>query len=800
MAEDKVSYGWTGKIARVNLTTGAVSVESTEPYKFLVGGMGLANKIMYDEVPAGTDPFSPESKIVYAVGPLTASGIPLGGRMTCASLSTFTKDHLVVDSHCGGMLGPRIKFAGWDAIIVEGASDTPVFIHVKDDQITIEDATAAWGQGTRATTEILTQLTSDEACVGAIGPAGENLLPYACMINSRNHSAGAGLGAVMGSKKLKALVVEGNGSVYVKDPQKVGELSDYMLSEVIGSNNNHVVPCTQQEWAEYYDKGSRWTAEKGLEWGAAEGGPIDTGEPKPYELNTVGYRCMKAKKDNGVEAAKYTIKMDGCFSCPIHCYSDLRIPAVKDNTGYEICGNTCVPDFPFYYMEKMLGVTPGADGNMSNEDVIVWNLTIGNVVDDLGLWCNYAQLYRDLAHCIADGVFERVLPKEEYDKYNWDGFKEGSFDPTAIVPILRDIAKNDSELSYIGHGPLVWCERWDDEEWFDDSRSQLINYRGWPVHHAHECFGQVGAVYNMMFNRDDMIHSAVNFQGCGLPFDLKRQIAAEVWGQDDAKGEYAIDPTKNYTPMNQYKANFCWWSIVTDVLHDSLVICNWVWPMTMSPTKQRNYRGDLDLEAKFYNAVTGENVTTDQLYKAGAAIMTLQRANTVRGMGSYDLRNEHDKYTEWAFNADPDIPPFNEGTIKMDHDDFQNALTMVYEKFNWNKKYGCPTRACLEDYGLSDVADELDSLGLLPDPDDDEFDLIDVTVTKVEDTDGETSGSSAADASSSAKAASGTKDTSGATSSASAANDGEAKAGSASSSADADSSASSSDKSKSSAA
>ena len=86
--------------------------------------------------------------------------------------------------------------------------------------------------------------------------------------------------------------------------------------------------------------------------------------------------------------------------------------------------------------------------------------------------------------------------------------------------------------------------------------------------------------------------------------------------------------------MNEYKANFAWWSIATDVLHDSLTLCNWVWPMTMSPTKARDYRGDLDLEAKFMKAVTGEDVTTEDLYKMGAKITTLQRANTARGMVS----------------------------------------------------------------------------------------------------------------------------------------------------------------------
>ena len=236
------------------------------------------------------------------------------------------------------------------------------------------------------------------------------------------------------------------------------------------------------------------------------------------------------------------------------------------------------------------------------------------------------------------------------------------------------------------------------------------------MHHSIECFGQVGAVYNMMFNRDDMIHSAVNFQGCGLPFELKQQIAEEVWGGADA-----IDQDKNYTPMNGHKANFAWWSLVTDVLHDSLTLCNWVWPMTMSPTKARNYRGDLDLEAKFFKAVTGEDLTTDDLYQAGAKIMTLQRANTVRGMtkadgtlGNNDLRADHDVITAWAFDKDPDKQPFTEGTDKMDRDDFQTALGMVYGKFGWDEKLGCPTAACLDEYGMADVKEELQSLNLLP--------------------------------------------------------------------------------------
>lgn len=718
MADSKLdpnkSYGWTGKILRVNLTDKTVSVSPTDPYKEYLGGMGIANKIMYDEVPAGTDPLSPENKIVFAVGPLTATGVPLAGRTTIASLSTYTTDHQVVDAHTGGMIGAAIKKAGWDAIVIEGASDEPVYLKIDDDDVEIKSADQVWGQGTRATTEALSRKEGTDFCVATIGPAGENLLPYACIINSRNHSAGAGAAAVMGSKKLKALVVRGSQPIYVADPQEVADLSDYMLREIVGSNNNHVVPSTQQEWAEYFDKGSRWTAQKGLTWALAEGGPIDTGEPKPGEINTVGYRCMKAFKDEGPEAEKYTIKMDGCHSCPIHCYSDLRVPASAANGGYEITGNTCVPNFPFTnYMIKILGDNTSVEAG--SEDALIWDQVFGSTMDDLGLWCNYGQIYRDIAHCYATGLLQKVLPPEEYAEINWEGFKNN--DPSMVPPLLAKIAANDSEIAYIGHGPIVWTERWNDPDWWNTPASTLINVRGWPVHHAHECFGQVGLLYNMVFNRDDMIHSAVNFQGCGLPFELKQQIAAEVWG--DAS---AIDPDKNYTPMNEYKANFAWWFIVTDVLHDSLTLCNWVWPMTMSPTKARDYRGDLDLEAKFMKAVTGEDVTTEDLYKMGAKITTLQRANTARGMvgtngqmGTDDFRNVHDVVTEWPFTMDPDIEVFTEGTNKMDKEDFQTALTMMYECFGWDPELGCPTAECLDYYDMPDVKEDLAALGLLPD-------------------------------------------------------------------------------------
>ncbi len=144
---EKKSYGWTGKILRINLSDGSISMFPTEPYKGYIGGMGLANKIMFDEVPAGTDPLSEENKVVIAVGPLTASGTPLAGRTTIASLSTYTKDKQIVDAHCGGMLGARIKQAGYDAIVIEGKAEKPVYVMVDDDDVKIKSADGIWGAG-----------------------------------------------------------------------------------------------------------------------------------------------------------------------------------------------------------------------------------------------------------------------------------------------------------------------------------------------------------------------------------------------------------------------------------------------------------------------------------------------------------------------------------------------------------------------------------------------------------------------------------------------------------------------------
>ena len=147
--------GWTGKLLRANLSTRVCTVESSEKYFDYIGGKGMATRIHYDEVPAGVKPYDPESKVVMAIGPNSGSSAPCSGRTTLSFLSTFTKGNAITDAHIGGDIATQMKACGYDAIIIEGVSETPVYLCVKDGEAVVEDAAALWGLTTTETTAAL---------------------------------------------------------------------------------------------------------------------------------------------------------------------------------------------------------------------------------------------------------------------------------------------------------------------------------------------------------------------------------------------------------------------------------------------------------------------------------------------------------------------------------------------------------------------------------------------------------------------------------------------------------------------
>jgi aldehyde:ferredoxin oxidoreductase len=211
-------YGWTGTTLRVNLINGDISKEPTnmENARNFFGARGLGTKILYDEVDPKVDALSPENKLIFAPGPLTGTFGPSVGRYNVVTKGPLTG--AIAASNSGGSFGPEMKFAGYDMLILEGKAKKPVYLWINDGQVEIRDASKIWGKEVPDTTDLIRAETDEGAKVACIGPAGEKQVLFACIMNEMYRAAGrSGVGAVMGSKNLKAVAVVGNHPVVVAD-------------------------------------------------------------------------------------------------------------------------------------------------------------------------------------------------------------------------------------------------------------------------------------------------------------------------------------------------------------------------------------------------------------------------------------------------------------------------------------------------------------------------------------------------------------------------------------------------------
>lgn len=221
----KTSY--CGKIARINLTTHEIKVEQLDmdmAAKF-IGGRGLGTAMLYNEGIAKVEPLSPENKLIYINGPLTGTASPTAGRYMVVTKSPLTD--MIASSNSGGVWGAKLKYAGWDALIVEGQSNNWVYINIEDDKIEIHDAKKYLGLKSENCDEEFKKVYP-KASILSIGPAGEHQSLLACIMNDKDRAAGrSGVGAVMGSKRLKAIVVTGSKNVI--EPNDREKLSNAML-------------------------------------------------------------------------------------------------------------------------------------------------------------------------------------------------------------------------------------------------------------------------------------------------------------------------------------------------------------------------------------------------------------------------------------------------------------------------------------------------------------------------------------------------------------------------------------------
>lgn len=223
MSESPQPYS-EAKILRVSLTDNNIVEQPLE--KDLVseylGGRGLGVKMLFDGLAPNTDPLSPENILIFAVGPLTATTVPTAGRFVVITKSPLTGT--IFDSHAGGYFGAQLRRAGYAAVVFEGSSPSPVYLWINDERFELRDASRVWGKDVVETTNLLLEDTDAKAQVACIGPAGENRVKIAAIMTDKHRAAGrGGVGAVMGSKNLKAVVVKGSGKVAVADSERLNE-------------------------------------------------------------------------------------------------------------------------------------------------------------------------------------------------------------------------------------------------------------------------------------------------------------------------------------------------------------------------------------------------------------------------------------------------------------------------------------------------------------------------------------------------------------------------------------------------
>ncbi len=305
MAEP-MAGGYNGKILRVNLSAHSLSVERVDESfcrKYL-GGAGFVAGFLWREMPAKADPLGADNRLIFALGPLTGSQLPGGARNCVGAKSPLTGG--IAKSEVGEFWGVELKRAGYDAVIVEGCAEKPVYLWVHDGEAEIRDARHLWGRETKETQQALRDELGDrQVRVAMIGPAGEKLVRYACIMNGLYDAAGrGGLGAVMGAKNLKAIAVRGRRMPRIAEPGRVKELRAWLLA------NMTRIPILR----DFHEFGT----------GAAMG-IFETSGNLPVRNFRDGLFPGVKRIDARVLKSRIGVGMDACFGCPVRCKKTVRV-------------------------------------------------------------------------------------------------------------------------------------------------------------------------------------------------------------------------------------------------------------------------------------------------------------------------------------------------------------------------------------------------------------------------------------------------------------------------------------------
>ena len=650
-------YAETGYNLEIDLTRGNIERVATDPKdtELYLGGLGTSAKIMWDRVPPEIEAFSPDNLLIFAAGLLCGTPATGCNRTIVSTISPQTK--LMVFSMMGGFWAPELKFAGYDKVILRGKSPDLVYLWIHNDKVEIRDASHLKGKGANETAQLLCkELQEPKAQVAAIGLAGENRVFFASIEQGRSSASRGGIGAVMGDKGVKAIVVRGTNDIHVAQPVEYLEQCNEVI-EYIKFREDHPIPGvipilsvlgSPQEMAIHDEK---WHTEN-FSWGNSRT------RRKDFWNDDIAAEWRKTLDDART-------RMISCYNCPLKCGATLNMPGLPT------------------YMMKCFTKLTYTMAAMSN---LEFGLTIAQKATEYGVdGYSAPQVMAFALELYEDGILTdkdlEGMPPESEERFFW------LLDKIVRREGIGDVLANGTHWAAkeIGNGAEAYAH------------NNIKKLEQLPLK-----LGMLNPIYFLMYCTGEKINiTQIEGQFPQGPFPKRehREKFVKDWFQvpDDKFKQYFLDweprgeNSMPYYPTVEMTCEIVDWMEKMHYIDDALGMCAGLSSFHLkAPYHIHNF-------PKFISAGTGIEMDEDKLTQAAKRYRTLVRAiNIRRGMRRKDEKPPEDHWKKR-------IPELE-----------KELLDTYYAYKGWNND-GIPTQASLEELGLDYVSEDFLKRGILTD-------------------------------------------------------------------------------------
>ncbi|UCB44642.1 MAG: aldehyde ferredoxin oxidoreductase family protein [Spirochaetota bacterium] len=639
--------GWVGKVLKMNLSDGSVTKEPLDEELALgfIGGRGAGSKILWDETGPETDPLGPDNPLIINTGPVTGTLVPTSSRFTITSKSPFTG--ILGDANAGGFFAPEVKYAGYDSIIVKGVSEKPVYIWIDDEHVEVRDAKHLWGKTTHETEKILKDELSDaDVRVLSIGQAGENLVKLAGVVTGDNIAARCGLGAVMGSKKLKAIAVRGTKSIGIANSDHLNEIVDTIYEDYKKSE--------AYEWYRYFG----WTT--GV-LGMCKAGCA----PVKNYMKSGGTDLEKRKAILDIESSKeYKFKDISCYGCPLACNKYIYIDSLGRNKA-PVPGSSHMAvweiyDYPFHVEVNRICEEYGMD-------IYSVQLTISAAME----W------------------YERAI----ITKKDTDGMEIRFGDKEVAIALLHKIAKREGFGDILAEGGI----RAGVIVGADPDTTATCGYGKGMDHGPIDCTSMAGLTLSLSVSTRGSGHlrsvAPIDW-GVQESLPLKWQEFYKERGAEDLIGKpWVAHPV--HAEVATYFEHICTSSDILEICKNTTEFYYFF------AYKGREKKDDLEWHADYLRAVTGIDIDRKGLETITSRVLNIEKAYNVRE----GMLREHDMPSSRFLQKRKGGPLDGKA---LDPDELNRLFDHYYKIHGWDEETSIPKRATLEKLSLEYVADELE--------------------------------------------------------------------------------------------